>query len=201
MRAVGVTTSPLTRLVLELALRARRRHRVCRLLFELHPRLAQSSAERSDRPAAADGRVCWTGQPRPASLRSLCASLGVPRHRAPSRDLSGSRCLTHDLNRHVHSASRTLRRLRDLYASLPARIHSRDRRGTTSRARHPMPTSLRSQRFQPARVQGHTRRRARPRAPLQGRRQTANNRFGYDARACASVPTRIDSQTAAANDA
>ena len=50
-----------------LALRARHRHRVCRLLSELRPRLARSSAEQSDRPAAADGRVCSTGQPRPGT--------------------------------------------------------------------------------------------------------------------------------------
>jgi hypothetical protein len=32
------------------------------------------------------------------------------------------------------------------------------------------------------------------------RRQTANNRSGYDARSCASVPSLIDSQTAGAGE-
>jgi hypothetical protein len=77
MRAVGVTTSPLTGLVLELALRARTSHRVCRLLFEFRPRLAQSSAEQSDRPAAADGRVALERQPRPASVLRLRTIAGL----------------------------------------------------------------------------------------------------------------------------
>ena len=65
----------------QLALRARWRYRVCRLLFELRPRPARSSAEQSDRPAVADGRVCWSASPDPrACFGRACYA------RAPSRD-------------------------------------------------------------------------------------------------------------------
>ena len=165
MRAVGVTTSPLTRLVLGLALRARSRHRVCRLLSELRPRLAQSSAERSDRPAAADGRVCWMGQPRPASVRSICASLGVP---AAPRTIAGLVWPTMPDSRVEPARPLRFRGRSAGYAtaSLRSRRVSFARQARpTPRARHRMPTSLRSQTIQPARVRGHTRRRARPPRP------------------------------------
>jgi hypothetical protein len=131
MRAVGVTTSPLRGSPRQLALRARQRHRVCRLLSELRPRLAQSSAVQSDRPAAADGRVCFDGRPRPASVRSLCApawrAFGTAHHLGT---WPGRRCLTPDVSRHVHftfaDAPQATRPLR----CVPGASHSRDRRGT-----------------------------------------------------------------------
>jgi hypothetical protein len=63
---------------LELALRARRGHRVCRLLVELRPRLARSSAKQSDRPAVADGRVCWSASsdPRACAARTIAGMAG-----------------------------------------------------------------------------------------------------------------------------
>ena len=61
--------------------------------FRPSPTAVQSSAKQSDRPAAADGRSVGTsGQPRPASVRSPSLALGVPRHRAPSRDLALAVC-------------------------------------------------------------------------------------------------------------
>ena len=46
------------------------------------PSASQSSAERSDRPTVADGRVGWIRQPRPASLRSpFRRAAGTAQHR------------------------------------------------------------------------------------------------------------------------
>ena len=75
--------------------------------------------------ASQDPRAC-------ARRRSRLACL---RHRAPSRDLSGRRCLTPDLNRHVHcafaDAPQTARPLR----SVAGASQSGDRQGTAPRAR------------------------------------------------------------------
>ena len=80
-------------------------------------------------------------------------------------------------------------------------FHLADRRGTAPRARRR--AELASLTNIPAGACFRTTRRtARPPRPLQGRRQTANNRSGYDARmgsatrTCASGPSLIDSQTA-----
>ena len=82
-------------------------------------------------------------------------------------------------------------------------FHLGDRRGTAPRARRRAELAPLAEIPAGACFQS-TRRTARPPRPLQGRRQTANNRSGYDARigsatrTCASVPSLIDSQTAAA---
>ena len=199
MRAVGVTTSPLTRLVLELALRARTRHRVCRLLFELRPRLAQSSAGQSDRPAAADDRVCFDGRPRPASVRSLSLTLRVPSAPRTIAGLVRRGSLTPARTGTSTPLSRTLRRLRDRFAAFPARL-SRETGKAPLREHGSAPASLRSQRFEAARVPGHTRRRARPPRPRQSGGRLRINCSGDDARSCASVPPLIASQTAAADE-
>lgn len=94
------------------------------------------------------------------------------------------------------SLSRTLRRLRDRFAAFPARL-GRETGKATLREHGSAPDSLRSQRFEAARVQSHTRRRARPPRPQQSGGRLRSNCSGYDARACASVPPLIASQTAA----
>ena len=87
---VAIPANPPLRSNRSLRARARRRtaratrsrtkpHRVCRLLAELPPRLAQSSAKRSDRPAAAEGRVCWSASPDPraCAARTIAGLVGV----------------------------------------------------------------------------------------------------------------------------
>ena len=96
----------------ELALRARTRHRVCPLLSELRPRLAQSSAEPSDRPAAAEGRVCSTARQDPRACARAPRAFGTAHHRGT---WLGRRCLTRSLaeavrrrvSRATHAAQRS----------------------------------------------------------------------------------------------
>ena len=120
------------------------RHRVCRLLSELRPRLAQSSAERSDRPAAADGRVCWRASRDPRACARLRSRLSCLRHRPPSRDSACRRCLTPSLaDASLHYATRSA----DFADASFRSAHSISETGGEPLREHgAAPDSLRSQR-------------------------------------------------------